>query len=59
MIKVYFKRWENGLSELVAIFIDEETYLSCKLNLEKKAREKGLDLWISTEKYQDLNKLKQ
>jgi len=56
MVKVYFET-ENGYSELVAIFDNEETYTVCFPGLEKLARQNGFFITESVEE-NDLNNLK-
>lgn len=40
MVKVYFET-ENGYSELVAVFDNEETYTVCYPSLQKLAKQNG------------------
>ncbi len=55
MIKVYMET--SIISELVAIFSDEETYLSCLPALEKLKEKYGWDKITESETNDSLNNL--
>lgn len=44
MVKVYFETKNNGYSQLVAIFDDEETYEFCLNGLQECAEKNGFEL---------------
>lgn len=41
MIRVFFEN--KGYAELVAVFVDEQTYLECLPTLERIAKEQGFE----------------
>jgi len=43
MVKVYFETKNNGYSQLVAIFDDEETYEFCSNGLQECAEKNGFE----------------